>query len=160
MQSLEAEGSRFKSCSALGRSVPFSHPCNGDQHYFPAKNSGPPEAQPNTVQEQMPTGWEPRAPTWLNRVQRDLTWLRVLLISHRCRVSGWNVERDLQKICLSFAPVGRDCIMIYLRDFFLFLMEERDNGFSGKTATAFIESSKFVSSGLGARGYAGPIGHA
>lgn len=50
--------------------------------------------------------------------------------------------------------------MIYLRDFFLFLMEERGNGSSGKTATAFVESSEFVTSGLGARGYAGPIGHA
>lgn len=48
--------------------------------------------------------------------------------------------------------------MIYAKDFFLFFMEERDSGFSGKTA--FVESSEYVSSGLGARGCAGPIGHA
>ena len=39
-------------------------------------------------------------------------------------------------------------------------MEERDSGFSGKTTSAFVESSEFVSSGLGARGCAGPIGRA
>lgn len=108
------------------------------------------------VQEQMPTRPQPCALSCLNRVQRDLTW--VCCISHQCRVSGWNIERDLQKICLSFEPVGRDCIMIYAKDFFLFFMEERDSGFSGKTA--FVESSEYVSSGLGARGCAGPIGHA
>ena len=52
-----------------------------------------------------------------------------------------NVERDLQKICLSFEPVGRDCIMTYAKDFFLFLWKKETVGFQGRLQVLLLRAA-------------------